>query len=60
MADENHTDFPRSSTTSANDFKRESGTYDPEQEIPDPEQVERDIQEQEDNHRGGDKRNPAA
>ena len=60
MADEKHQDFPRSNTTSSNDLKRESGTYDPEQEIPDPDQVERDIQEQEKNYRDGGKREPAA
>jgi hypothetical protein len=60
MADEQHQNFPRNNTTSSNDIKRESGTYDPEQEIPDPEQVERDRQEQEKNYREGERRNPAA
>ena len=62
MADEKHEQFPRTNTTSSNDPKRDSGTYDPEFEVPDPEQVERDIEEQEDSYRDdkGKRQDPAA
>jgi len=60
MGDEKHQNFPDSDTTASNEDKQRSGTYDPEFEIPDPEQVERDRQEQEKIYRDDESRNPAA
>jgi hypothetical protein len=60
MADEKRQNFPDSDTTASNEDKRRSGTYDPELEMPDPEQVERDRQEQEKIYGEDEPRNPAA